>query len=160
LTRELPAIVKAIENAAVDMVEKLKEADRQAEIARLEQLAAERRRRQEEDRRRIQQSIKESQAQLGQIIQAWSDVVNVERFLQGVEDRAVALSTDKRDAVLARLKLAHDFVGTKNPLDFFLAWKTPPERYQPGTLLTSDKDEEDDLDDDAGENFAGSEDAV
>lgn len=165
LTRELPAIVRAIEDAAVEMVERLKEADRQAEIARMKQLAEEKRRRQEEDRRRIQQSIKESQVQLGQIIQAWSDVMNVERFLQGVEDRAAAVSTDERDAVLSRLKLAREFVGTKNPLDFFLSWKTPVERCQPGTLLTADDNEEDDLggygDDSYGnENYEESEDDV
>jgi hypothetical protein len=160
LTRELPAIVRAIEDAAVEMVERLKEADRQAEIARMRQIAEEKRRRQEEDRRRIQQSIKESQVQLGQIIQAWSDVVNVERFLQGIEDRAAALPTEDRDAVLARLKLAHEFVGTNNPLDFFLAWETPQERYQPGTLLTADDNEEDDLDDYGDENCEVSEDHV
>jgi hypothetical protein len=87
-------------------------------------------------------------------------VVNIERFLQGIEDRASNLSTDERDAVLARLKLAHEFVGTKNPLDFFLAWKTPPERYQPGTVLTADDNEEDDFGGYGDENDEGSEDDV
>jgi superfamily II RNA helicase len=79
------------------LAEKLNEAARQAEIERLERLAAEERRRQEEDRRRVQQSVKDSQAQLVQIIQAWADVMNVERFLQGVQDRAAALPADERD---------------------------------------------------------------
>ncbi len=83
LTRELGAIVKALEEAAVELVEKLNEAARQAEIERLERLAAEQRRRQEEDRRRVQQSFKDSQAQLVQIIQAWADVMNVERISPG-----------------------------------------------------------------------------
>jgi hypothetical protein len=140
LTRELRAIVKALEEAAVDLVEKLNEAERQAEIERLERLAAEERRRQEEDRRRVQQSIKDSQAQLVQIIQAWADVVNVERFLQGVHDRAAALPGDERDAVLERLKLAREFLGSQDPLDFFLAWKTPLERYQPLSTQVADVD--------------------
>lgn len=131
LTGKLPAIVKAIENAAVDMVEKLHEAARLAEIERQKQLAVEEKWRQEEDRRKVQQSIADSQAQLRQIIQAWSDVMNVERFLQGVQDRAHNLPTDERSPVLERLKLAREFVGTQNPLEFFLAWRTPLERYQP-----------------------------
>lgn len=131
LTRELRAIVKALEEAAVELVEKLNEAARRAEIERLERLAAEERRRQEEDRRRVQQSVKDSQAQLVQIIQAWADVMNVERFLKGVQDRAAALPADERDGVLERLKLAREFLGSQDPLDFFLAWKTPLERYRP-----------------------------
>jgi hypothetical protein len=91
LTRELRAIVKVFEETAVDLVKKLNEAARQAEIEHQEWLAAEERRRQEEDRRRVQQSVKDSQAQLAQIIQSWADVMNVERFLQGVQDRATAL---------------------------------------------------------------------
>jgi hypothetical protein len=151
LTRDISKIVKAIENVAVELVEKLKEADRQAEIARLERLAEEEKRRQEEDRRRAQQSIKDSQAQLVQIIQAWSEVVSTERFFQGVQERAENLPTAERDAVLERLKLARDFIGTQNPLDFFLSWKIPIERYQPLTSGSPDDhkdDQEDDQEDD------------
>ena len=107
------------------------EADRQAEIERLKRIADDEKRRQEEDQRRIQQSVKDSQMQLGQIIQTWADVMNVERFLQGVQDRASHLPAGEREAILDRLRLAHEFVGTQNPLDFFLSWKTPQERYRP-----------------------------
>lgn len=153
LTRDIPSIVKAIEDAAIELVEKLKEADRQAEIARLKRLAEEEKRRQEEDRRSVQQSVKDSQAHLVQIIQAWSDAMNVERFLQGVEERASNLPSNERNAMLERLNLARDFIGTQNPLDFFLSWKTPLERYQPlaSRLLDdhheSDKDAEDEIED-------------
>lgn len=57
--------------------------------------------------------------------------MNVERFLAGVEQRASYLPEPKRRPVLERLKLARDFLGTQTPLDFFLSWKTPEERYQP-----------------------------
>ena len=131
LSSRIPKIIKGIQSAAVELVERLQEADRQAEIARLKQLAEEEKYRQEEDRRRVQQSIKDSQTQLFEVIKAWSDVMNVERFLQGVQDRAIDLPADERDTVLERLKLARDFIGTQNPLDFFLSWKTPLERYRP-----------------------------
>jgi uncharacterized damage-inducible protein DinB len=113
------------------LVERLQEADRQAEIARLKQLAEEERHRQEEDRRRVQQSIKDSLAQLFEVIKAWSDVMNVERFLQGVQDQAMDLPAEERAPVLERLKLAREFIGMQNPLDFFLSWETPQERYRP-----------------------------
>lgn len=137
LTRDLSVIVKAIEAAAIDLVEKLKEADRQAEIAHQKWLVEQEKRRQEVDRCHVQQSIKDSHAQLGQIMHAWSGVMNVESFLQGIEDRASNLPAEERGAVLDRLKLARRFVGTQNPLDFFLAWKTPLERYQPLAMRVS-----------------------
>jgi hypothetical protein len=113
------------------LVEKLQEAQRKAEIWRLERLAEEERRRQEEDRRRIQQSKKDSHAQLLQVIQSWSDVMNLENFFAGVQNMAATLPESERDAVVERLKLAREFVGTQNPLDFFASWKTPTERYKP-----------------------------
>jgi hypothetical protein len=131
LTLELSAIVKAIERAAVELVEKLKEADCQAERVRLQRLAEEEQRRREEDLRQIQQSAKDSQAHLHQIIRDWAEAANIERFFQGVYDRASDLPVDARQLVLERLKLARDFIGTQNPLDFFLSWKTPDERYVP-----------------------------
>jgi hypothetical protein len=140
LTRELRTIVKALEEAAVELVEKLNEAARQAEIERLKWLAAEEQRRQEEDRHRVQQSIKDSKAQLIHIIQSWADVMNVERFLQGVQDRAAALPADERHVILERLKLAREFLGSQDPLDFFLGWKTPLERYLPLSSRAADTD--------------------
>lgn len=55
--------MKSIENEAAALIEKLQEAERQAEMRRQEWLAEEERRRQEEDRRREAQSIKDSYAE-------------------------------------------------------------------------------------------------
>jgi len=131
LNRQLPNIVRFLEGAAVDVVERLKEVERQAEIARLRQLAEEERRRKEEDRRCVQQSIKDSQVHLEQIIQEWSKVMYVERFLTEVEGRSATLPDDERQALMQRLELAREFLGTRNPLDFFMSWRTPSERYRP-----------------------------
>jgi hypothetical protein len=132
LTADVPQIVKAIENATV--TEKLREAERQAEIWRQERLAEEEWRRQEEDRRREAQSIKDSRDQLEQVIQSWAKVVSLEQFFRGIEDRAQTLPEVERQAVLDRLQLARDFFGTQDPLDFFRGWKTPLERYVPLSL--------------------------
>lgn len=131
LTQDIPQIVKSIEREVAPMIEKLREAQRQAEIRRQEWLAEEERRRQEEDRRRVAQSEKDSREQLEQVIQAWSKVISLEQFFRGVEDRAQTLPEVERQDVLDRLRQAREFVGTQNPLDFFRAWKTPIERYLP-----------------------------
>ncbi len=127
----LKSIIKSVEESVAELIIKLEEADRKAEIARLEQLAAEERRRREEDRRQIEKSVHDSQEHLGQIIQQWSSVMSVANFFVGVEQSTHDLSEEDRVPVLARLKLARNFLGTQAPLDFFLSWKTPGERYSP-----------------------------
>lgn len=131
LRSSIRTIVKSVEGAAVDLVAKLDEAERQAEIARQEWLAREERRRRDEDRQRVEQSIRDSREKLDQVIQQWSNVMTVERFLAGVEQRAAQLPETDREPVLERLKLAREFLGSQDPLDFFLSWQTPSERYQP-----------------------------
>jgi len=131
LDKSLRIIVKALESAAVDLVAQLEEADRKAEIARREWEIAEERRRREEDQRRIQQSVKESRDHLGQVIQQWAEIMSIEQFLRGVEDHAANLPGEERQQLIERLTLARSFLGSQNPLDFFLSWKTPGERYQP-----------------------------
>lgn len=138
LTQDIPQIVKSIEGEVASMTEKMQEAERQAEIWRLERLAEEERRRQEDDQRRIALSLKESREQLEQVIQAWSQVIRLEEFFRSVQDRAQPLPESERRVVLERLRLAREFVGTQDPLDFFRAWKTPIERYVPLPQRTRD----------------------
>ena len=152
LTQEIPQIVKSIEAEVAPIIEKMQEAEQQAEIRRLERLAEEERRRQEEDRRRIALSVKESRDQLEQVIEAWSKAISLEQFFRGIEDRAQPFPEAERQDVLDRLRLAREFVGTQNPLDFFRAWKTPIERYvplsqrAPGTQPTEGDEEDEDFD--------------
>lgn len=126
----LRAMVKAIEGSAAVLAEKMAEAERVAEAKRLELLAAEERRRREDDKRMVEQSIKDSHDHLAQIIQEWINLKSVEQFLLGVELNASTLPDEERQAALQRLALARKFVGSTNPMSFFLSWKTPSERYQ------------------------------
>lgn len=130
LRSSIRTIVKSVEDAAVELVAKLEEAERQAEIARQEWLAAEEKRKQEEDQRRVEKSIRDSREHLGRVIEQWSNVVSVERFLAGVEQRATDLPETDRGSVFERLKLAREFLGNQDPLSFFMSWKTPSELYQ------------------------------
>ncbi len=152
LTQDIPQIVKSIECEVAPIIDKLKEAERRAEIRRLERLAEEEQRRQEEDRRRIAQSVKESRDQLEQVIQAWSKIISLEQFFQGIEHRAQPLPESERQDVLDRLRLAREFVGTQNPLEFFRGWKTPLERYVPlsqraSSTQPAESDDDEDIDD-------------
>ena len=123
LRGQIKSIVEAIEAMAPNLVAKLEEADRQAEIRHREWLAAEERQRREEDRKRVGQSIAESNAELRQVIEHWSNVMSIEHFFAGVERQANDLPEIDRCHVLERLTLARSFLGSQDPLDFFRSWR-------------------------------------
>ena len=131
LRGQLSTIVEAIEAAAPKLVAKLEEADRQAEIRHQEWLVAEDRRKREADRRAVEKSVADSHAELRQIIQQWADIISIEQFLAGVEQRANALAPECGHAIQERLALARKFLGSQDPLDIFQDWKMPQERYEP-----------------------------
>jgi hypothetical protein len=131
LRGQLANIVAAIEAAAPVMVAQIAESDRKAEIRRQEERVAEERRKREADRQAIQKSILDSHAELKQIIQQWDEIIGVEQFLSGVEERAHALAPEGRRAIQERLELARAFLGSQDPLDFFRKWRIPEERYVP-----------------------------
>ena len=131
LRGQLATIVEAIEAAVPELVVKLEEADRQAEIRHKEWLVAEDRRKRDADRRAVEESISDSHAELRQIIQQWSEIISVEQFLAGVEQRANELTPQSGHDVKERMALARKFLGTQDPLDFFHQWKLPGERYSP-----------------------------
>ncbi len=128
---EIAAIVKAVEGAAPELVAMLEEADRKAKIAHQQWLIEEQKRRREEDRCRVEQSFRDSQQQFTQVIDRWSDVTAIERFLEGVEKSAREQNDARRDEILERLSLARVFLGSQDPLDFFMSWRTPLEMYRP-----------------------------
>jgi hypothetical protein len=129
LTTEITKIVRSIENSSEVVVEKVKEAEREAQIRRQQWTEQQERWRQEEDRRRVAESIKESREQLSKMIENWARAVSLEQFFTGVEKRIQDLPEEQRQEMLKRLVLAREFVGTQDPLDFFRSWKTPVERY-------------------------------
>lgn len=131
LEPSIRAIVTALEEAAIELVDKLEVRRREAEVAHREFLEHQERQRREEDRRLVAKSIKDSRDSLDKVIRDWSRVMNVERFLAGVEQEAATMPDQIRDLVQERLKLAREFLGTQNPLAFFLSWKTPLQLHKP-----------------------------
>jgi hypothetical protein len=151
LTKDIPEIVKSIGSSTEVLVQKVKEAEREAETRRREWEAEQEKRRQEEDRRRIAQSIEESCDQLNQLMHEWTRVTSLERFFKGVETRARDLPEERQREVLKRLELAREFVDTQDPMDFFLSWKTPVERYVPLAMRTPGSEVEDEGDEEEEE---------
>jgi hypothetical protein len=147
LSARFPAIVSAMKGIAKEVAERQREAERQWELELAERHASHERWKRQDDKDRIAKSVKESRAQLDQIITAWGEVRTLELFFQGVEASTSALPEEERARVLSRLALARSFVGTQDPMKFFLDWHTPRERYRPrydqdGVAILPDKDEE------------------
>lgn len=131
LTQDIAKIVASIENSTEIMRKEIIDAEQRAEVRRREAAEQHARWERESDQREIANSIKESGEQLAEVIQSWATAMNIEQFLKGVEERAIALPEVQRDQVLDRLQLAREFVGAQDPLEFFNSWKTPSERYMP-----------------------------
>ena len=113
------------------MVGRLEEAARQEQEWQRQRLEEERRWREEEDRRKIAKSKSDSHEQLIEVINAWMKAINLENFFQNVENCAADLGESDAEKIHVRLRLAREFVGSPDPLAFFLEWKTPVERYVP-----------------------------
>ncbi|UWZ85263.1 hypothetical protein [Occallatibacter riparius] len=137
LTEDITKIVRSMKSSSQLMLKAIQEAEHQADLREQEWKAQQERWRREEDQRQIAKSVKDSSEQLNHVIQAWAAAVAIEQFLKGVEERATMLSGTQLEAVQERLRLAREFVGAQNPLELFLSWKTPGERYVPLGARTS-----------------------
>jgi hypothetical protein len=131
LTVDIAMIVKSIESSSEVVQKEIEEAEHRAQLRRQESEAQHERWRREDDQRQIAKSISDSRDQLNQVIQAWAKAVSIEQFLKGVEERASNLSNAQRETVQDRLRLAREFIGVQDPLEFLLSWKSPGERYVP-----------------------------
>ncbi|WP_240230054.1 hypothetical protein [Devosia lacusdianchii] len=127
----LPRIAREIRGAIPIILERAEEARRQAEIRRKEWEAEQDRWRRQEDRRRIEESTKQSKDALGQVIERWRERMAVEHFLDELAAAIEQASEPERSELMERLRLAREFVGTADALDFFRGWRTPTEIYTP-----------------------------
>jgi len=139
LTPDIAKIVKSIKSSTEAVQKEIEEAEHRAEVRRQESEALQQRWRREDDQRQIAKSISDSREQLNQIIQAWAKAVSIEQFLEEVEERASNLSESQREAVQDRLRLAREFIGVQDPLEFLLSWETPGERYVPLAERTAEE---------------------
>lgn len=142
----IPVIVAAMPTLAIEVSAKV----RAAELARKQRWQeyeeAQERRRREDDRKKVQASHVESRSHLEGIIADWAAALSVTAFFDGVEKRAAHLPNGEAAPILERLALARGFIGSLDPMEFFLAWRTPQERHQPaydhnGDALLAEGDE-------------------
>ncbi|HKF47587.1 MAG TPA: hypothetical protein VKB38_09545 [Terracidiphilus sp.] len=139
LTQDIAKIVKSM-RSSTEIVQKEIDAAEHRALLREQQWEADQARwRHQADQRQIAKSINDSREQLNQVIEAWARVVSIEQFFKGVEERVSNLSEGQRAAVQERLRLAREFIGVQDPLDFLLSWKTPGERYAPLTARTGEE---------------------
>jgi hypothetical protein len=131
LAQNLKKIVKSIEDSIEVVRGEISEAERKEAVRRREWEEQHERWQREENQRKIAASNNESREQLMQIIQSWATAVSIEQFLKGVEERANQLPESEQARILDRLQLARESIGIQDPLEFFLSWKAPRERYLP-----------------------------
>ncbi len=131
IEESLPGIARKIRGAVPKLAAMIEEEQRKAEIRHQEWLIAEDRRKREADRRAIEESVAKSRERLGNVIEAWADRTAVERFFDEVSRRIDQIPDEERADLVERLKMARDFMGTQDPLDFFRDWRTPREIYPP-----------------------------
>ena len=131
LKSQIPHIVSFLGLQAKVLVAKIAEADRKAEADRLAREASWVRYKRQQDREDIQKSKQQSQTQLEGIIALWAKLKSTDQFLEGVAQAATSLPDENKNRVMDRLALAHELLGSQEPLEHFLQWLAPAERYTP-----------------------------
>lgn len=66
--------------------------------------------------------------------------INLEQFFKQAEARCDGLPKEQQEKLLTQLTLARELIGTLNPLDFLMQWKSPQERLG----VTPSRDDESD----------------
>ena len=128
LDSQIKIIVKELDQATVDIARLVEEGERKA-APELQRWEAEREkwRKEEAERRRVQ-ALKESRAELREIIARWVESNHIERCLQDIELKVADLNDSEKLEVLKRLKIARELLVSTDALDHFMNWKSPDER--------------------------------
>lgn len=127
LRKQIPKIIRCLENEAPKIAQLIEESERQAEIER--QRWEEERlqwQREEEELRRIQ-AHKESREQLLKLIEEWALACRIESFFESLLKAKTGMEEQERETFKSRLDRARKMFGGVDALKFFRAWKTPEE---------------------------------
>ena len=138
LVSQIKKIGRELKAAATEIAKLVEEAERLAEIEHQRWLVKREKMRLEEIEEKKAASRKESLEDLVQVISDWAEVNRIEQFFSEAEKRAHALNDDEKHAMLERLRLARELVGSTDALDHFLDWKSPDERFKKKRLYYSD----------------------
>jgi hypothetical protein len=128
LNGQIRTIIRELERESETIVRLVEEGERQAEIERQQWEAQQEQSRREEAEAKAAKALKDSKAELLQIIEYWGEIKRIEAFFQDAEKKAAELGENERLKILERLKLARELIGSVEALDYFKAWRSPDER--------------------------------
>lgn len=140
LANQIQSIVNEFRALGNELTALVAEADRKADLRRLEWERACELHERRDDRAEVAKSRQTSQVGLSKLIEAWTRAENTSRFFESIEAKLHELPNDVRQVALARIALAKEFASTSSPWDLLLAWKTPTELYIP--RFTDEESEE------------------
>jgi len=128
LSTRIPAIVRELEKATVEVARLVEEGERQAELERQRWAAQREVWLREEAERRAAKTLKESKKELLEIIEMWATSKRLDTFFSDAEYRLGGLPENEREYTMERLRRARKLIGSIDALDRFQSWKAPEER--------------------------------
>jgi hypothetical protein len=128
LGSQIKAIVKGLEQAAIQIAGLVEEGERQAQIEHEKWEAQHAQWLRAEAERLAAKALKDSKEDIYRIIDRWAEVNRIEQFFSDAERRAADLEDEERIRLLDRLKRARELIGSADALEHFMIWKTPEER--------------------------------
>ena len=128
LSGRIPAIVRELEKATVEIARLVEEGERQAELERQRWEAQREQWRREDEARRAAKALKDSKEELLQVIDGWAESKRLEEFFADAERRAQDLPDEQRERKIERLRQARALIGSTDALARFDAWRAPEER--------------------------------
>lgn len=131
LSSKIPALIRAIEDMAPELVTRIEEARVRAEVAHKKWLADVEARERAEDRKRIEQSKLNSAEQLDKAIGHWTKAMSIRRFFDAVEAQLLGLAAGDAETARQRLESGRALLQAQDPVEALLTWRTPHEMYTP-----------------------------
>ena len=128
ISNRIPAIIRALEKATVEIAHLVEEGKRQAEIEHQEWLTQREKWRREEEERRAAKALEDSRKELLEIIESWAAAKQLEEFFSDAERQAASLPDDQKVRTLKRLRRARRLIASTDPLEQFQLWRAPEDR--------------------------------
>ena len=128
LSTRIPAIIRDLTKATVDIARLVEESERQAKLERQRWAAQMEQWEREEAERRAAKALIESKVELLEIIEMWATSKQLEAFFADAERRLDDLPEKERVPTMERLRRARKLIGNIDALERFQSWKAPEER--------------------------------
>jgi hypothetical protein len=123
LSTRIPAIVRELVKATVDIARLVEEGEHKAELERQRWAAQMEQWEREEAERRTAEALKDSKEELLEIIEMWATSKRLEEFY-----KLKYLAEGERTRSMERLRRARELIGSTDALERFQSWKAPEER--------------------------------